>query len=91
MNILCWNYRGLGNPQIEQELGDLIWAQAPSFVFLAETWLDKARVETIKVRYKFGGMIEVSRVNKEGVWLFFGRQSAILKLTHTPLITLMLL
>jgi len=71
MNILCWNCCGLGNPQIEQELGDLIWAQAPSVMFLAETWLDKARLETIKVQYKFGGMMEVSRVNKGGGMVVF--------------------
>ncbi|KAK9984667.1 hypothetical protein SO802_034192 [Lithocarpus litseifolius] len=50
----------------EQELGDLIQAQDPSVVFLAETWLDKARLEVIKVRYKFGGMIEVSRDDRGG-------------------------
>ena len=66
MNLLCWNCHGLGNPQIEQELGDMIRAQDSSVVFLAETWLDKARLEAIKVRYKFGGMIEVSWDNRGG-------------------------
>ena len=66
MNILCWNCRGLGNPQTKQELGDLIRAQDPLVVFLAETWLDKARLEEIKVRFKFEGLIEVSRVGRGG-------------------------
>ena len=48
MSLLCWNYRGLGNPKTEQELGDLIRAQDPSVLFLAETWLTKARLEEIR-------------------------------------------
>ena len=35
-------------------------------MFLAEIWLDKARLEEIKVRYKFGGLIKVSRLSKGG-------------------------
>ena len=66
MNILCWNCRRLGSPQIDQEPGDLIQAQDPLVVFVAETWLDKARLEEIKVRYKFKGLIEVSRISKGG-------------------------
>ena len=49
MSLLCWNCCGLGNPQTDQELGDLIHAQDPSVVFLTETWLDKARLEEIRV------------------------------------------
>ena len=66
MNILCWNFRGLGSPQIDQELEDLIQAQDPLVVFVAETWLDKARLEEITVQYKFKGLIEVSRISKGG-------------------------
>ena len=66
MNVLCWNYRGLGNLPTEQELGDLIRAQNPSIVFLAETWLDKARLVDIRTRLNFGGMIEVGRETRGG-------------------------
>ncbi|XP_075665534.1 uncharacterized protein LOC142635222 [Castanea sativa] len=66
MSFLCWNGHGLGNPQTDQGLGDLIWAQDPSVLFLTETWLDKARLEEIKVRCKFGGSIEVSKENQGG-------------------------
>jgi len=44
----------------------MIRAQDPSVVVLTETWLDKARLEIIKVRYKFGGLVEVSRENRGG-------------------------
>ena len=66
MNLLCWNCRGLGNLPIEQELGDLIWTQDPSVVFLVETWLDKVRLEEIRSKMKFGGMIEVCRDMRGG-------------------------
>ena len=71
MSLLCWNCQGLGNSETEQEFGDLIRAQDPSVVFLAETWLTKARLEEIRARYKFGGMIEVSRESKGGGVVFW--------------------
>ena len=64
MNLLCWNCRRLGNQPTKQELGDLIRAQDPSVVFLAETWLDKARLEEIRIKLNFGGMIEVVSRNE---------------------------
>ena len=66
MNLLCWNCRGLENLSTEQELGDLIRVKDCSVVFLAETWLDKAKLEDIKVRLNFGGMIEVCRDTRGG-------------------------
>lgn len=75
MSLLCWNCCRLGNPQTKQELRDLIRVQVPLVVFLTETWVDKARLEEILVRYRFwgGGLIEVSREREEEeVWLFFG-------------------
>ena len=78
MNLLCWNYQGLGNFQTKQKLGDLIQAQDPLVVFLVETWLNKASLEDIRVQLNFGGMIEVSREAQEGVGLlFFGKRMSI--------------
>ena len=74
MNLLCWNCRGLGNLPTEQELGDLIRAQDPSVVFLAETWLDKARLEEIRSKLKFGGMIEVCRETRGGGIVIFWKK-----------------
>ena len=71
MILLCWNCSGLGNPETDQELGDLIRAQDPSVMFLAETWLTKARLEEIRTHYKFGGMIEVSRETRGGRVVIF--------------------
>ena len=69
MNLLCWNCRGLGNPQTEQELGDLIQAHSPSIVFVVETWLKKARLIYLGDKLKFDGMIEFQE--KGGVAVFW--------------------
>ena len=74
MNLLCWNCWGLGNLPTEQELGDLIRAQDPSVVFLAETWLDKARLEDIRIKLNFGGMIEVCREMRGGGIVIFWKK-----------------
>ena len=47
-------------------------------MFLAKTWLNKARLEDIRVQLNFGGMIEVSHEAQEGVGLlFFGKRMSI--------------
>ena len=66
MNLLCWNYRRLGNPQTEQELGDLIRAHSPLVMFLVETWLKKAMLIYLRDKLKFDGMIEFSREGRGG-------------------------
>ena len=43
-------------------------------MFLAETWLDKARLEDIKVRLNFGGMIEVCRDTRGGGIVIFWKK-----------------
>ena len=66
MNFLCWNCRGLGNSQTEQELGNIVRAQGPSIVFLAKTWLDKARLLFLRDKLKFEGLLEFSREGRGG-------------------------
>ena len=75
MNILFWNCRGLESSQIEQELGDLIWAHSPSIVFIAKTWLKKARLIYFRDKLKFDGMIEFSRKGRgRGVVIFWKKE-----------------
>ena len=45
MSVLVWNCRGLGNLDTEDQLADFLWAKDPFVVFLAETWIDKAKLE----------------------------------------------
>ena len=74
MNILCWNCRGLGSPQTEQKLGDLIRAHSPSIVFVAKTWLKKARLIYLHDKLKFDGMIEFSREGRDGGVVIFWKK-----------------
>ena len=55
MSCLSWNCRGLGNPQTEVELADLVGKKDPKMVFLMETKVDKEVIERIsrKMQYKF--------------------------------------
>ena len=78
MNFLCWHCRGLGNPQTEQELGDLIRAHSPSIAFVAETWLKKARLIYLRDKLKFDGMIEFSREGRGGGVGFLEKRSGFL-------------
>ena len=85
MNILCWNCRGLGSPQTEQELGDLIRAHSPLIVFVAETWLKKARLIYLRDKLKFEGMIEFSREGRGGGVVIFWKKEVDFSIdTYSP-------
>ena len=47
MNCLSWNYRGLRNPQTEDELVALVSNKDPKLVFLMETKVDKFVLERV--------------------------------------------
>ena len=66
MNLICWNCRGLGNQQTIQELGELVRAQDPLIVFLAKTWLEEARLGTIRDSLQFDHYHGVSRITRGG-------------------------
>ena len=53
MSLLVWNCRGLRNPRTVKELRDYIRAQDPSVVFLAETWIDDARLDQVLCNFDF--------------------------------------
>ena len=89
MSILCWNCRGLGNWQIVQELGDLVLAQDPTVVFLAETWLDDIRLVGLRDSLRLV-IIMVFLVKLVVVaWCCFGRRISMFKLCLLLLIILM--
>ena len=74
MSLLCWNCRGLGNRQIVQELDDLVRAQDPTVVFLAETWLDDIRLSGIRDSLRFGHYHGVSRLTRGGGLVMFWKK-----------------
>ena len=52
-SVELWNCRGLGNLRTEKELGVFVQSKDPSIMFLAETWLDEARLKDIKWKLEF--------------------------------------
>ena len=74
MSLLCWNCRGLGNRQTVQELGDLVRAQDPTAVFLAETWLDEVRLSGLRDSLRFGHHHGVSRLTRGGGLVLFWKK-----------------
>ena len=69
-----WNCCGLGNLHTEDQLVDWVWAKDPSVVFLAETSMDKARLEQVQRRLQFKNLFEVPRINKGGGLAIFWKE-----------------
>ena len=59
MSLLLWNSCGLGDSLKENELVRLIQAKNPSVMFIAETWIDEARLDRI-----------LSKINFDQKWWF---------------------
>ena len=89
MNLLCWNCWRFGNLQTAQELGDLVRAQDPAILFLAETWLDEARLVSIRDSLQFGHHHEVSKVSRGGGLALFWKKNFDLHIESFSQITLM--
>ena len=85
MSLLCWNCRGLGNPQTVQELDYLIRAQDPTVVFVAETWPIEARLKVFLKILNFGNMHVVSKVTQGGGLVLLWRMDVQLRVVSSSL------
>jgi len=65
MNMLAWNYRGLGNRRAVDELGDIIQAKDLGIVFLSEN--------VLKLSWILLGCSLSIMKRGVGVWPFCGR------------------
>lgn len=75
MSCLVWNCREFGNPCIGNELVEMVQAKDLSVVFLAETWIDKARLKDVKRKIQFENMFVSPRTNKGVRLVLFWRSS----------------
>ena len=90
MSTICWNARGLGNPQRVQVLKDLILTKRPKIVFLMETMVGGERMQFVRNYIGFAGSYVVDNVgNKRGVLHFLGKMIMLLGLRVLLLLTLM--
>ncbi|XP_019189008.1 PREDICTED: uncharacterized protein LOC109183382 [Ipomoea nil] len=74
MSVLSWNCRGLGGPRTVRELLDLVSKKRPDFVFLMETKSCSIRLESVRVRLGFEGLLCVDRVGMGGGLTLFWRE-----------------
>ena len=74
MSLICWNCRGLGNPCIEDQLAEIVRAKDPSVLFIAETWVDEARLTRFQNRIKWKNKFIVPRKDKAGGLVLFWKE-----------------
>ena len=59
MSCLSWNYHGLGNPQIDDELVELIRNKDPKlvlFIYFMETKVEKVFLERVGRKTQFSNL-----------------------------------
>ena len=71
MSCLSWNCRGLGNPQTEGELVDLVNKKDPKMIFLMETNVDKEVIERIFRRLQCSNSFVVLWISRGGLALLW--------------------
>ena len=76
---------GAWEPQTVQELDDLIQAQDPAVVFIAETWLVEARLKVLLKNLKFRNMHVVSKETQEGGLVLLWRGDVQLRVVSSSL------
>ncbi|XVE84742.1 hypothetical protein DITRI_Ditri17bG0037300 [Diplodiscus trichospermus] len=66
MNILAWNYRGVGAPRAIHEVTKLVNFVRPQIVFLSETKKRKDEVEWLRARWGFKGCFTMDCIGRSG-------------------------
>ena len=85
MNCLCWNVRGLGNLRTICKLANIVRAQDPSVLFLAEIWADKARLDKLCDELNFDEKWVVDRVTRAGGLALLWKSSVSIKVVDSSL------
>ena len=65
----------LGNLCTGKELIDLVWAKDPSTMFLAETWVEEARLKELQRNLNYENMFFVPRNNRVGGLVLYRRNT----------------
>ena len=64
MTILCWNCKGLANPQTVRELCRKVNEKCPDLVFLMETKLCSKKMTSVKQKLGFKNILIVDSISK---------------------------
>ena len=89
MTSLCWNCRGIGNPQTVFALREYLRCWNPKLVFLSETKLKSRRMEKVKYKLGFSNGLFVSSRGRRAALLCSGLVILFWILKATQTITLM--
>ncbi|KAK1398317.1 hypothetical protein POM88_008180 [Heracleum sosnowskyi] len=74
MTTLSWNCQGIGPPWKVRFLKDVISQERPNFVFLCETICKKEKMEFLRVKLGFEGMVVVEPQGRSGGLAFLWRE-----------------
>lgn len=66
MNLIAWNYRGLGTPQAVHEVRKIVNRFSPNILFLCETKKTKKEMEWIRVKLGFTSCFSVDSIGRSG-------------------------
>lgn len=66
MNTLSWNCQGMGSPWKIQFLQDIVRKEKPTCIFLCETRSKKKKMEGVRLKLGFEGMVVVESQGKSG-------------------------
>jgi hypothetical protein len=82
MNLLSWNYQGLGNLLAIQDLCRLVKEKRPTILFLMETKCRKDKMEALRVRLEFEGLFVVDAVGRSGGLALLWKESSVVEIQN---------
>ncbi|PPR89969.1 hypothetical protein GOBAR_AA30717 [Gossypium barbadense] len=75
MKILCWNFRGIGNPVTVRELKQMVVANDPDIIFLSETKINVSKFSSVHSKCKMEGCLAVNANGKSGGLVMMWKES----------------
>jgi hypothetical protein len=82
MSLLSWNCRGLGHPRTVQELHCWVKGKKPTLVFLMENKLRNNRMQKIRNKLNFSGLLTVELVGKSGGLALLWKDPAVVNILN---------
>ncbi|XP_019175665.1 PREDICTED: uncharacterized protein LOC109170987 [Ipomoea nil] len=80
MSSICWNFRGLGDPQTVREVLALEMKVKPMFIFLMETKVRRDPAERLRMKLNFDGLFYVDVGGLGGGLALFWREMGVASL-----------
>lgn len=75
MNLVGWNYRGLGQPRTVRVLKEMVKSHQPRILFLSETLVEGNKIETLASKIGYENFFSVDRQGRSGGLAVFWRNN----------------